>query len=598
MKTAQILLLFVFVCCTSLSFSQVSSDCVDAIPICTNTPYNGGVNGLGVDDFNGERLDCNGFKAAVGETNSAWYRFRTGASGQLGFNISASIDEDWDFALYQSNDCDNLGVPVRCNFLSNANQNNFIGIGEDPSGDWTNFQYEDWLEVEPGQDYYLYINNFSNSNSGFSIQFTGHIFVTNPNDALDCTIISQLLGGPVAACENDTVTLDAFTQNASYTWYRNDGMGNQEIFGETSAELEVTEASQYSVRVSIAGEDDIFSEVQVSFSAVPIANPISTAVVCSADEIFDLSQIDNEVLGTQDPSLVMISYHETFIDALEGTNFLPRELPIPENSMTIFARVASAENPACFDAPQQFDLNIIESPELNFPEEAFLCENLNSVRIGTETTTTGYTYSWDTGQKSSFIDVSQEGTYVVTVTNIQNDFSCPLSKTITVSSTLPVQFSDIEINEFENNNTVKVIPDTEGDWLYQLDDLEPQTSNLFSNVSEGPHVVKLIDSRGCGALTENILVAGFPKFFSPNGDMINDTWNITGISKLESPVITIFDRYGRLLAQLDSTNPTWDGTSNGLQMPSTDYWFQINYTDSSGQTVKAEYINNHFALRR
>ncbi len=599
MKTTRILFLFVLICCVSRTFSQVSSDCIDAIPICTNTPYNGGVNGFGIDDFNGGRVNCKGTDAAIGETNSAWYRFRTGASGQLGFNISASIDEDWDFALYQSNDCENLGIPIRCNFFTNMNQNNFIGIGEDPSGDWTNFQYEDWLDVEPGQEYYLYINNFSNSNSGFSIQFTGHIFVTNPDDALDCGIVSQLLGGPVAACENDTVRLDAFTQDASsYTWYRNDGMGNQEILGETSAELAVTESSRYSVRVTIDGEEDIFSEVQVSFSVVPNAYEISNRMVCSVDEIFDLSQIDDEVLGGQDPSLVTVSYHESFIDALEGINFLPREFPISETSMTIFARVTSAENPSCFDAPQEFNLDIIDSPELNFPEEAFLCENLSSVRIGTEISTPGYTYSWNTGQQSSFIDVTQEGTYEITVINTENGFSCPLSKTITVSSTLPVQFSDIEINEFQNNNTVKIIPDTEGDWLYQLDELAPQTSNLFSNVTEGPHLVKLIDSRGCGTLTENILVAGFPKFFSPNGDMINDTWNITGISKLENPVVTIFDRYGKLLAQLDRENPTWDGTYNGLQMPATDYWFQISYTDSSGQSVTAEYINNHFALRR
>ncbi len=598
MKTAQILILFVFVCCTTHSFAQVASDCVDAIPICTNTPYNGGVNGFGVDDFNGQRVDCNGFEAAVGESNSAWYRFRTAAAGQLGFNISANVNEDWDFALYQSNDCDNLGLPVRCNFFSNSKQNNFIGIGEDPSGDWANFQYEDWLEVAPGQDYYLYINNFSNSDSGFSIQFTGHIFVTNPNDALDCTIISQLLGGPVAACENDTVVLDAFTQDASYTWYRNDGTGNQEILGETSSQLEVTDSSQYSVRVAIDGEDDIYSAVQVSFSAVPIANEVSNAVVCSAEELFDLSQKDSEVLGNQNPSLVTISYHESFIDALEGINFLPRELSTPQNSRTIFVRAASAENPACFDAPQQFDLKRIESPELNFPEEAFLCENLNSVRIGAETTTPGYTYSWNTGQKSSFIDVTQVGEYVITVTNIQDGFSCPLSKTITVLNVLPSQISDIEINDFENNNTVKVIADTEGDWLYQLDELEPQTSNFFSNVFPGEHQVKLIDNRGCGYFSENILVAGFPKFFSPNGDNINDEWRITGLSKLDNPSIRIFDRYGRLLAQLYGANPSWDGTSNGLLMPSTDYWFQISYTDSSGQTVTAQYINNHFALRR
>ena len=84
-----------------------------------------------------------------------------------------------------------------------------MGIGEDPTGSPTTVLYEDWINVVPGEDYYLMINNFSNNNSGFSIQFTGDIFITNPYDALDCSIINNLLGPPRAACDNEIVILDA-----------------------------------------------------------------------------------------------------------------------------------------------------------------------------------------------------------------------------------------------------------------------------------------------------------------------------------------------------------------------------------------------------
>ena len=112
--------------------SQVSADCGNAVPICNNTPTNGGTNGSGIDDFNGasqsgcleETLD-----GAI-ESNSAWYRFRTGASGQLGFNIKIDKNEDWDFALYKTDDCNVLGEPVRCNFFDNQDENDFIGVGK------------------------------------------------------------------------------------------------------------------------------------------------------------------------------------------------------------------------------------------------------------------------------------------------------------------------------------------------------------------------------------------------------------------------------------------------------------------------------------
>ncbi len=203
--------------------AQVSADCANAVPICSNTPVNGGTNGFESDDFNGAATSGCLEKTITDaiESNSAWYRFRTGASGQLGINIGINVSEDWDFALYKTSDCSDLGDHIRCNFFDNNDQNAFVGFGEDPTGTTENIQpacragrYEDWIQVAPGGDYYLLINNFSNSNSGFSIQFSGNIFVTNPNDALDCSIVSNLLGLPISACEGSTVVLDATTNNA------------------------------------------------------------------------------------------------------------------------------------------------------------------------------------------------------------------------------------------------------------------------------------------------------------------------------------------------------------------------------------------------
>ena len=55
----------------------------------------------------------------------------------------------------------------------------------------------------------------------------------------------------------------------------------------------------------------------------------------------------------------------------------------------------------------------------------------------------------------------------------------------------------------------------------------------------------------------------------------NDTWNIEGIQSRPLADIYIFDRYGKLLKQLNPAGPGWDGTYNGKLMPATDYWFSI-----------------------
>lgn len=582
------------------NFGQVAQDCIDAIPICSNTPVNGGTDGMGVDDFSGSSMSGCLERTTSGsiESNAAWYRFRTGASGQLGFNIGINATEDWDFALYKTDDCNSLGDPIRCEFYDNRDLNTFIGVGEDPTGDVANIQYVEWLEVTPGEDYYLLINNFSNSNSGFSIQFSGNIFVTNPFDALDCTIVSNLLGPPISACEFDVVTLDAYTDDAqAYEWWGDTGTGFEEIISATDSTYEVPESGTYQVRV-LRDAGNFESEVQVAFSTVPTAHPVSDDASCSGMTIYDFSVKDNEVLGSQDPRSVVVSYHTDLGDAITGANALPKQYPLESGSQTIYIRVASAQNPDCFDAPQEFDLINLETPVLDFPSEAYLCNDNSSISIGATNVTTNYTYSWDSGEDTPNISVSEAGTHTLIVTNSQGGLTCSESKTVTVVVSYLPNITNIEINDLQSDNTVTIEVDIEDDWLYQLDNEEPQALNLFSNVSPGEHTVSVIDPRGCGSVSEEIIVVGFPKFFTPNGDGMNDNWTIKGIETLTNPTVMIYDRYGKLLKQLNQSNFGWDGSLNGQELPSSDYWFKLNYTDTNGQTTTAKYINNHFSLRR
>lgn len=589
---------FLGILCTS---AQVSPDCNNAIPICSDTPVNGGTNGFGVDDFNGAaRSGCleQTITNAI-ESNSAWYRFRTGASGQLGFNISTNVTEDWDFALYRATDCNNLGEPIRCNFFDNQDQNAFLGIGEDPTGDTENIQYEDWIEVTPGEDYYLLINNFSNSNSGFSIQFSGNIFVTDPFTALDCSIISNLLGAPIAACEGDNVTLDATTTDAiMYNWFSDTGAGFQPIVGENNATLGVTTSAFYRVEVITVTNNNIISDVQVGFSVQPITFALSDDVSCSDMTTYDLAAKDAEALGTQSSDDFLVSYHSTLTDANSGNNFLPKDYPVQSVSQTIYVRVTSIENPNCYDTSEHFEQVNVQTPVLVFPEEVFLCDGNPNITIGSLNMMTNHTYTWDTGETTSSINVAQEGVYTLTATNTQAGQSCSNSRAVTVVISSPPAISDIEINDLQNSNTVTVIPDTEGEWEYQLDNGTLQLENIFRDVQPGLHTVYIHDPKGCGFVFEEIIVVGFPKFFTPNGDAMHDYWHVEGILTLENPEITIYDRFGKLIKQMNENSPGWDGTLNGQLLPSADYWFKLTYTDTRGQQATAKYINNHFSLKR
>ena len=78
-----------------------------------------------------------------------------------------------------------------------------------------------------------------------------------------------------------------------------------------------------------------------------------------------------------------------------------------------------------------------------------------------------------------------------------------------------------------------------------------------------------------------------------NGDGVKEYWQVKGISAQFQPnsKIFIFDRFGKLLSEIDPLGPGWDGTFNGFNMPASDYWFAVTLED--GRVFKS-----HFALRR
>ncbi|MBN4084871.1 T9SS type B sorting domain-containing protein [Flavobacteriaceae bacterium AH-315-B10] len=265
------------------------------------------------------------------------------------------------------------------------------------------------------------------------------------------------------------------------------------------------------------------------------------------------------------------------------------------NSEVIYVKITN--NNQCY-ALSPITLNVLFTPLLLPNEELFYCLNFFPQTI---TLTAGiindlprnYTYLWSTGETTSEIEVNQTGTYSVTVT-YQN--GCSSSREIIVLPSNIATIENIEVIDATINNTITVLVSGEGTYAFALDDINGpyQDSNVFENVPPRIHTVYVIDTKNnCGIVEEIVSVIGFPKFFTPNNDSYNDTWQIFGVSNQFQPNSTIFiyDRYGKLLKQLDPTSRGWDGTFNGLRLPSSDYWFHVRLQD--GRIFKS-----HFTLKR
>jgi len=145
---------------------------------------------------------------------------------------------------------------------------------------------------------------------------------------------------------------------------------------------------------------------------------------------------------------------------------------------------------------------------------------------------------------------------------------------------------------------IEVVPIGDGNYEYAINNGEFQDDPIFYDVPPGTNTVVINDKNGCGTTVPiEFLVVGYPKFFTPNSDGVHDNWNVYGVEELVNPVVFIFDRYGKLLKQID-VNIGWDGTFNGRDMPSSDYWFRLDYERDDEGVLVATSVRRHFSLVR
>lgn len=336
--------------------------------------------------------------------------------------------------------------------------------------------------------------------------------------------------------------------------------------------------------------------------AFPIASIFTT--VCD-DEVnpltqdglfpFNTSTFQATILGSQTGMLV--NYY-----AANGAA-LPSPLPNPytTTTQTITAEVINPINTNC-KATLSIPFVVKPTPRINTTGTELVCSDnpnfIKTIDAGLEDSSTinNFSYQWFldgtilSGETNYSIVVNTEGSFTVLVTNAQN---CSKIRTITVTASNIATIENIIINDLSDNNSILVNVSGSGDYEYSLDGENYQISNIFYSVSSGLYTVYVKDTNDCGIAEKEISLLGIPNYFTPNNDDYNDYWNINGVSTTYNAKTTIhiFDRYGKLIKEILPLSKGWDGTYNGKNAPSSDYWYVINLED--GRTFKG-----HFSLKR
>jgi gliding motility-associated-like protein len=265
----------------------------------------------------------------------------------------------------------------------------------------------------------------------------------------------------------------------------------------------------------------------------------------------------------------------------------------------------SEVNNGCEGLSKTLDVGILQSPAVNLIDQSICVDPITKQVLKTALLNTNllnndlYSFKWFFENKmlsiaDNQIIANQVGNYSVEVSSLVT--GCKTNKTVAVgSSSQSTAIVRVE-DDFEDiQNIIITITNGIGDYEYSIDGFSFQDSSVFTVSKPGTYNVTIRDKKGCGDLNIAANVIVYPKFFTPNGDGYNDTWNIKGIFPLMNPIIDIFDRYGKLIAKINRNEPGWDGTYNGIRIPSDDYWFTVGYTNYEG---KQSVFKSHFSLKR
>jgi len=410
----------------------------------------------------------------------------------------------------------------------------------------------------------------------------------------DATFVYSYHNSPLGALNNTDFVTNEIVFNA--------GNGSQ-VWARITNTLGCSRVAQVNLIVSATTIPQTYSYT------IPACDDYLSASDPDNDGIdyFDLTEIE-PLLLIQFPSgqSYTYSYYLNEADAtaeqnpiINITNFR-NTLP---NNQTIWVRIESTLY-ECAGLGPFLKLVVNPLPFIDLGENFVLCidavTGLGSQTINATPSTPGsYSYQWtptNPSGNSGLYNVTAAGTYAVVVTNTNTGCQFTDSVSVTTSSA-PASLSVVLTTPAFSSGlaTIEAIATGGfGIYEYSLNALDWQSSPIFSGLENGSYTVYARDIQGCDLLVSDaIQTITYPNYFTPNGDGYNDTWVIRLPSEYNG-LITIYDRYGKLIKQISSYGAGWDGTFNGIALPSTDYWFKVEYTENN----KRKEFKSHFSLKR
>ena len=211
--------------------------------------------------------------------------------------------------------------------------------------------------------------------------------------------------------------------------------------------------------------------------------------------------------------------------------------------------------------------------------------NTGSIAVGARNNVGQVDYLWIDGAIGSTRTNLSSGNYKVIITDSNN---CQADSSLTLTEPEEIKLSfEVKDTYCPDSPDGSVIVNATGgvngvDYTFIWSNNSNQKE--IKDVKPGRYSVIVTDKNLCSVKdsarvkNQHEICLIIPDAFSPNGDLINDTWIIGNIEFYPQAEITIYNRWGQLIWQSERGyyGHPWDGRSKGIPMPIDGYHYVID----------------------
>ncbi len=452
-------------CETAADFAP-PNDCVNALLVCDNfRAYNNtgpGVEELIIQDINGCLLN--------GETQSVWLDIQIDENAPPNTPLTFTISplpggQDYDFAIYKAEQgCFNLGEPIRCTYADET----FVGtletglrFGETDTGESAQIDNEGNpvngflapIIVNPSEQYYILVNNFSMDNLGFDFTWGDEVL---DFQLLNCFSCNNLVDIPseIEVCAGESFSLSPILQ-------ADEGLFEYEWTSLTEGFVFSTEDST----LTATAPDDFLGELtfELKTTSLEILNCVQTkeiTVKVISIEGLAINNLEETYCNNANPVSLNANLNggTFFVDNIETLQLKPSLL---ETGIHTIRYEYEGSTVDCNGSVEEL-VSIIEAPVANFDASCTSVEvDENIVLTAKEQENVSYTWYVDG------LAVSTDLTYIFSNSNI-GAYQIALEVTSSngcsdVSNPLEVIVGVVDIEDHELLQSLQISPNPASD---------------------------------------------------------------------------------------------------------------------------------------